>query len=247
MRTWHALAAAALALSALPAAAQEGNLRRFTDTPSDTNRSNRIIYVPLGWSFPEARPPRMGYNVASAAWHQVRLGEAGVRPDQTLDKSEYSLERFEEVANRPGIVRIVIERRPVEGGQPIATADAPPQLGLVERDTLISTQALPQVDRVGNGVRYTYTMPLPEVALLGQKATLPADTSRAYELRLKPAEEVQLPRYITRAPTFGGEDPQTRALMPPPTTTVNERVAGQRQETRGERDRKERKNRRDRK
>jgi hypothetical protein len=227
MKGWHLIAAVTVAGAvAAPACAQE-NLRRFTEYPLETNHPERLVYVPLGWAFPGRRPAEQPYDVSAATWYLQPLGSAGVKPSKVLGRDEYVLERFGPAAREgasPAAFRVVITRRPA----PAATTDLP-RLEVVHPRTRISAIAFPSVEPVAGGVRYTYTVTPPYYALFTE-ATVP-DAER-FEIRFMPARGVQVPKYITRAPTFGGMDRQTLAQMPPPRLTVAERVAGKRIEYR---------------
>lgn len=228
-RVWQGVAAAALCLIASSAAqAQQGQgaLRRFTELPTDTNRSNRVNYVPLGWSFSEDRPGKLPYDVSVASWYRLPIFTTNVKPDKVLDKGTYQLERFDAVGTEPGGTprfRVVITRRPAP---PEGTA---PRLQLLHGRTGISSLAFAAMEALPDGVRYTFLAEPPQLNLTANRSV--PDTDR-YEVRLMPARDVTLPRNIVRAPTFGGEDLGTRQAMAPPRLPREERVAGKRIEYR---------------
>lgn len=211
------LLAATIIATALAGSAQaqnSGPYRRFTDWPTDTNRNDRIVYAPLGWAFTGSRPVGQPHDVSSATWYQVRPGSAAVKPDSVLDKAEYRLERFD-MAN--GVFNVVITRR---GGQ----ADPAPELRLVDTETNITSRAQPSIE----GDRYTFVVK-PPLAGFGASATPKAER---FEIRFMGSGNVRPPASIVRAPTFGGEDLETRSLSGPPQLPKSERVAGKRIEYR---------------
>lgn len=227
------LAAAALAtLLGTGASAQVNNTgpyRRFTDDVGDVNRSNRIVYVPLGWAFSGARPARLPHDVSSATWYLQPLGSQGARPDKVLDKAEYTLERFEVMKGQNGsasMIRVVITRT---GGAP----EPAPELRLVHPETQISARADAQIEPIPGGSRYTFLVRPPHFGLTsGPQAP---DTNR-YEIRFMASREVTPRTSVARSkPTFGGEDARLRALSPPPQLPAAERVAGRRIEYRSPR------------
>lgn len=234
---WHVFAAVGLAAAvAAPAQAQVGGYRRFTTEPGDTNRSNKIVYVPVARAFSGSRPTQQPYDVAVASWYVEPLGSRNDRPDNKLDDAEYVLETFEAVkaeGERLPTMRVVVTRRPAP---PEGTA--PPELTVLHRKTLISSRGMARVEPIADGVRYTFTLK-PPLAEFGPAAlSTPSGASPRYELSLFPAREVRLPRHITKAPTFsGGEDPETRMLTTPraPRLPEAERVAGKRFEFRNNR------------
>jgi hypothetical protein len=202
------------------ASAQEYAYRHFDQPVTDTNRSNRIVYVPLGWAFPGARPPQQPYDVSVATWYR---GTPGARADNVLDKGEYVLERFENGA-RPGMLRVVIRRTGP------AVQDLP-ELRVVDRDSALTTRAKARVERDGAGVRYVFDVPSPLITSQPR-----GDQRPGYELRLMTARpDVRLPDYIVRKPTFSGMDLDERRALPPPQLPYAERVAGKRIEYRSPR------------
>ena len=227
---WQILTAGALtAVAALPASAQfeDGHYRRFTEDVTDVNRNNKIVYAPLGWSFRGARPASMPFSVSVASWYQQSAGAANVKPDNVRDEAEYRLERFETVKDGGNAMfRVTITRTPAP-----PEGQAPPELRLVHTDTLITSRDRATVETTPNGVRYQFYVRSPQLTMAPRGESSREDADR-YELRLMPAREVNLPRYITRAPTFGGEDPMLRMHRTPPQLPLAERVAGRRIEYR---------------
>jgi hypothetical protein len=202
------------------AGAQEYAYRRFDQPPTDTNRSNRIVYVPLGWAFSGSRPPQQPYDVSVATWYQAT---PGARADNVLDNGNYVLEQFAN-GSRPGMLRVVIRR----SGPAVQDL---PELRVVDRDSLLTTRAQAQVERNGAGVRYVFDVPSPLITSQPQ-----GDRRPGYELRLMTARpDVRLPSYIVRKPTFSGMDPELRRTLPPPQLPYAERVAGKRIEYRSPR------------
>lgn len=226
------LGVATVAAVAAPAHAQEGGLRPFTTQPTEINRSDRVVYVPLASKFPGPRPGNIEYGVAAAAWYQQPLGARNVKPDDVLDKGEYTLERFEmatpgAVSSRP-LVRVVITRR--SGAAPGANL---PLLEVVDAETGISAQRVsPSVEALGQGVRFSYVTMLPLWGVASLRPGAAKGEGRRYGLRFLPERGVELPRYFTLAPTFGGADLETRMNQGPPKLPVEERVAGKRIEYR---------------
>lgn len=228
-RALFGLAAALCVAGAIPAHAQSGQgaLRRFTEHPTDTNRNNRVAYVPLGWSFSGQRPGSLPYDVSVATWYQLPIHTTHVKPDKVLDSGTYRVERFDVVGSRPGEsaqLRVVITRQPAP---PVDAA--PPRIQIVHGRTGISSLAFASAEALPDGVRYTFVAEPPQLNLAMNGGR--PDTDR-YEVRLMPAREVSLPQNIARAPTFGGEDIQTRQAMAPPRLPREERVAGKRIEYR---------------
>jgi hypothetical protein len=226
---FHPFAAAALALAvAGPASAQLDPYRRFTTAPNDTNRNNKLVYVPLGWSFPGAKPADQPYDVATAAWYRQPLGSTGAAPDKVLDKSSYTLERFDLVRADGGrLMRVVVTQRPAPAER------QPPMLRVMNPQSMISASSVAGIEDLPDGVRYTFLVRPPHHDFIPAGERVAATAPRDYELRFMPARNVELPRYIVGAPTFNrGLDPETRAAMPPPRLPVEERVAGKRIEYR---------------
>ena len=217
---WHPFAAAVLAVAAAgPASAQSGPERRFTDLPNDTNRNNKLIYVPLAMGASGPKPAGQPYDVAAAAWYGQPLGTAGAQADKVLDKSRCVLERFDSVRGSEGnLLRVIVTQRP-------AAPDAePPMIRVVEAKSMLSASALAHVEPLSDGARYTFLVRHPS----WDGATAPS-----FEIHLLPGREVKLPRYLVGAPTFvRGADRETRALTPPPRLPLIERVAGKRIEYR---------------
>ena len=196
-----------------------GNYRRFTDDVGDTNRSNRIIYAPIGSAYPERRPARQPYDEASAAWYLQPVGATAVKPSKVLDKAEYTLDRFDLT---PGGMRVVITRT---GGQP----EPAPMLQILNTETQISSRATPVVTPVAGGSRYTFLVRPPHQGLASAFQTAKSDR---FELRFMSSREVPTPPSIARRPTFGGESKAIQALNGPPRLPRAERVAGKRIEYR---------------
>ena len=216
------LTAGALAfLVAAPASAQspDGNYRRFSQEPMDTNRSNRIVYVPLGWAFPGPRPATQPHDASSATWYQLPVGVRGVRPDKNLERAEYRLESFQPLPGDGRRLRVVITRT---GGGDIGT----PELAVVHTKSQISATGSPRVEAIPGGTRYTFVVTPPDLGVPGRAA------AERYEIRFFPATEVPEPPRIARKPTFDGADPQVRAAQGPPRLPYAERVAGKRLEYR---------------
>jgi len=228
---WQVLAAAALtAATAGPASAQIGEYRRFTHEPMDTNRSNKIIYAPVGWAFSGRRPAAQPRSVAVASWYLQPLGSRNDRADKVLDKGEYTLESFDAVRPEGDLLtrmRVVITRMPA----PPEGTDLP-ELNVVHPRTLISSRAVPAVETIPGGVRYTFTLtpPMFGFAPAGDVKNLPSTSQ--FQLELLPARALSVPRHIARKPTFNQEDAETLRQLPPPRLTVEERVAGKRLEYR---------------
>lgn len=229
MLRWQILiAAAAMAVgTAAPAGAQDARYRRFTDSISDTNRSDRIVYVPLGWAFPGPRPATMPHDVSAAAWYRQPLGTRGARPDSVLDDAEFRLESFETTGAGPApgrTFRVVVVRRPA-----VSEGTAAPLLRVVDSDSQIGSAALGAAEPVPGGTRFTFTLRPPHYGL-ARSGKLP-DSDR-FELLFMPARGVKKPEYITLKPTFGGDNPRDRMNLPPPRPPLVERVAGKREEVR---------------
>lgn len=224
-RLW--IAAALAALLGTAARAQIDPYRRFTRDPLDVNRSNQIVYVPLGWAFPGPRPPHQPYSVAVASWFAVAPGSGQAPADRALDDGRYVLQRFERIQSgrRRGWLRGEIVRRPA----PPAEA-APPRVEVVHRGTLLTARTLATAEPLPDGVRYRFEVPSPEQGFAG-----PEPGGAGYEVRLLPAREVRPPAEIVRKPTFGGGDEWARLMPPPPQLPVAERVAGRRIEYRSPR------------
>jgi hypothetical protein len=232
-KQWFAAAAVAILALGIAAPSQAQGLRRFTESPTDTNGNDRIGYIPFGWAFTGSRPADQPYDVAAATWFETNVGAPKAKPDRVLDKGEYTLERFD-VTRGDGdvpLMRVSIVRHPAppEGAQP-------PQIAITHNKNLFSSQGFPSVERIGDGVRYTFTVrhPLASFAPGIVSAGVMRDTGR-YSIELLPAREVKLPKYITRAPTFSGLDPDSYVTPKPPQLTREERVAGKRIEFRDDR------------
>jgi hypothetical protein len=215
------------AAAAVPARAQDGPLRRFY---WDVNRSNREVYVPLVWAFPGRRPADMPYSVSVASWFRQPLGARDVRASTVLDKARYTLDEFSLMdANSPRArVAVVITRTPA-----LPEGTEPPRLDLVHPSGISAPHVPADMESVPGGTRFTFitTPPLWNYTA-GNSNVDPKDVQR-YEVRLLTArEEVRRPRSITRAPTFGGFDIETRMSLPPPRLPREERVAGRRIEYR---------------
>lgn len=220
--------AATAVITAGPARAQDAGSRRFTQDYWDTNRSNRIVYVPIGFHFNGPPTGKQLYDVSAATWYLQPLGARGVRPDRVLDKGDYTLDQFELVGGdtaRPS-VSVVITRRPAP---PEGTP--PPQIDVVHPNGISARPALATVEPVAGGVRYSFMVSPPLWGFSSRVGGKNTDPLR-YELRLLSGRDVKLPDYITRAPTFSGFDPETRMSQPPPQLPYVERVAGRRIEYR---------------
>lgn len=220
------IAAAAL-LAAGPVRAQE-QLRRFTQDYWDVNRSNRIVYVPVGFHFSGPPTGKQQYDVSVATWYLQPLGVRSVRPDKVLDKGEYSLDQLELVGAdtaRPS-VSVVITRRPAP---PEGTP--PPAIDVVHPNGISARPALATVEPVDGGVRYSFMVSPPLWGFSSPNNVKERGTLR-YEVRLLSGRDTKLPNYLTRAPTFGGLDTETRMSLPPPQLPYVERVAGRRIEYR---------------
>jgi hypothetical protein len=217
-------------LTAVPGRAQDAAERRFTQPPIDPNRNHKVIYVPLGWKFPGARPATQPYDVSAASWYQQRIGARDRRPDNVLDGAEYTLERFDVLRGAGGQsqLRVVIFRRPSKGDSSFEGLNRP-ELQIVDTRSRITATGYPQIERADGGTRYTYVV-LPPSFDFTRTSAVDADR---FELRFLPASEVRLPRSIVRAPTFGGYDVQTRMSQGPPRVRTSERVAGSREEFKG--------------
>jgi hypothetical protein len=226
---WQLCAAVAIAaVVAGPARAQgsqDGNIRRFTSEPMDTNRSERIIYVPVGWKFAGPKPGRMPYDVSTATWYAQPIGSRGVLPNKVLDKADYRLESFDMTDDAR--VRVVMTRRATDGADMGA-----PQIQVTNTDTHITVHGYPQVERTAEGVRYTYVAPAPEIGFVPRRAASTSGNAERYELRFLPEREVKLPASVARKPTFGGDDIETRMSRSLPQLPAVERVAGRRIEYR---------------
>jgi hypothetical protein len=224
--TLLATAVAAAAVAAPAGAQQVGADRHFTHIVTDTNRSDRIIYAPIGMAFSGPRPGSQPYDVSAATWYRQPLGSQNVKPDKNLEKAQYTLESFDAVKDQ-GLnqIRVVITRRPA----PPEGTEAP-RIAVVHPDSAISSTAFPKTEMLADGVRYTYMVMPPNLGFASRRDQI---TSDRYEIRFQPARDVHIPRYITKAPTFGGEDHEARDMAaPPPSLPRTERVAGKRLEYR---------------
>lgn len=225
------IAAAALAWMVAGAAEAQhttGSFRRFTTDPGDTNRSNKIIYVPIGMALPGQRPAQGQYEWSTATWFLQPLGSAGVRPDKKLGDAEYVLERFESVKGapgQPGRLRVVITRR---GGG----SEPAPELRVTDPQTHITSRAQARVTPIPGGSRYEFLVQPPLAGLFPGGQTPARDR---YELQFMSSTRTSPPPALARRPTFGGEDPELRALAGPPRLPKAERVAGKRLEFRSAR------------
>jgi hypothetical protein len=217
-------AAAASILLAVAASADEYAYRHFEQPLTDTNRSNRIIYAPVGMAFSGPRPARQPFDVSVATWYQQSVGSRGARPDNVLDSGEYVLERFEQVPGT-GMLRVVISRR----GEPVQDA---PELRVVDPVSALTTRAEATTERTADGVRYIFTTRPPRIVSVPRSEV--GERGR-YELRLMTARHVKLPAYLVRKPTFSGESVRDRMAEAPPRLPYQERVAGKRIEYRGPR------------
>src|ERR687886_187393 len=99
---WTVLATAVMAAAvASPAGAQRmGADRHFTWLTTDTNRSDRIIYAPVGAIYPGRRPASQPYDVSAATWYRQPLGSHNVKPDKNLENAQYTLESFDTVKDQ---------------------------------------------------------------------------------------------------------------------------------------------------
>ncbi|MGV3719647.1 MAG: hypothetical protein ACO1SX_01960 [Actinomycetota bacterium] len=229
---WPVIAGAIIALGATGMVkAEDGPYRRFTRPQIDTNRNNRMVYVPVASAFPGSRPAEMPYDVASAAWYARPLGSRDVKPDKVLDGDTYQLERFDTARNGDSTVfEVVITRSPA----PPADWDIP-LLRVVEGRSNISSAATPTTTPIDGGVRYRFLVRPP----LEGFAPTPNGVNRSeavrYQLAFLPAREVKEPPALRRAATFDGASVETRMQQGPPQLTVAERVAGKRLEFRSSR------------
>jgi hypothetical protein len=203
-----------------------GPPRRFTEYPIDPNRNNKVVYVPLGWAFPGPRPAQQPYDVSTATWYAEPLGIRGEKPDKVLDGAHYTLEEFsapKPIRGEPAMIRVVISRR---GGP----AESVPELQIMSTQSNITVRAEPTMESISGGTRYTFIAMPPE---FGFGSSGQADR---YEIRFMSSRPNQkLPAGLVRRPTFGGEEPELRALQPPPQLPRTERVAGKRLEYRSAR------------
>lgn len=231
---WQWVAAAALiAAGAGPARAQVSPYRRFTQNDvMDTNRNNRIVYLPvvMGVGFSGPRPGSQGYDVAAASWYLQPLGNPAARPDKVLDKGTYTLETFE--AFRPAgakdaQIRVVVTRRPAppEGA-------APPEIHLVDPRSYITARGPATVETLPDGVRYTATITPPAFGFDVREAAGRLASDNRFQVLLMSARDVKLPRAIARAPTFGGAEQWETLSRSGPQLPLVERVAGKRIEYR---------------
>ncbi len=212
-----------------PAEADEGDgQRRFTASPTDTNRSYRMVYVPVFSSYPGVRPATQPHDAASAAWFQLPLGATQSKPSQIRTKDGYLMESFDRVrtAGEGEMLRVVVTRTP---GPPAGAGL--PQIGVVHPESQISARAFPAAEAIPGGVRYTFMVRPPHYGFITDPAASTGPSLR-YEVRFLPAEEVRPPSILTRAPGFGGPSIQERLSEGPPRIPTMERVAGRRQEYR---------------
>jgi hypothetical protein len=219
---WQWLTAAAILGGAVPASAQDGNFRRFTQNPLlDPSRNERMVYVPFAMKASGPRPGAQPYDVASAVWLRKPLGAAASRPDLAAGEGEYTLEsvsRFEE-GGAPKL-RVVVLRR--GGGGDVGT----PQLRVSEARSQLTSIAYAEPQPGPGGTRYVFTLLAPTPLTPG------ARQSGEYDIGFRPEGEVKPPRFTRRAPTFGGDDAYTRMGRSGPQLPLAERVAGRRIEYR---------------
>lgn len=229
MRRGLIAAAALAALAGGPAHAQNtGNYRRFTTDPGDVNRSNKIIYAPIAMALPGPRPAQGIYQWSTATWYLQPVGSAGARPDKKLGDAQYTLERFEPVKGEngdPGMFRVVITR--TGGG-----AEPNPELRVTDPKTHITSRSEARVSAIPGGNRYEFLVRPPLAGLYPDGRT--PDPGR-YEIQFMSSTRTSPPPALARRPTFGGEDPELRALSGPPRLPRAERVAGKRIEFRSAR------------
>jgi hypothetical protein len=203
-----------------PAAAQI-DAYRGTYPLSDVNRSNRIIYAPIVRSYSGPRPADMPRDVSAAAWFRVAPGRQGLRPDLTRERARYRLQSFQAVGNgEEGRFRVVITRSPDPGDEEL------PELRLVHSDSGLGSTALPErVDDIAGGVRYTYTISHPYPPTEVMRAARERET---FGIHFMPARDVELPRSLVGAPTFGQAPLEDRRSWGPPRLPEAERRTGKR-------------------
>ncbi len=225
---WPILATATVALAAAVPARAQIPYRHFEQPYWDTNRSDRIAYYPLAKAFSGPRPGVQPYNVAEASWFQQKLGTPELRPSQVHDGAEYALNQFTmERRNGTRMLHVVITRM---GGTP---DEGVPQLRVTHAPSRISVTSLARVTRAADGgVRYTFDIVPPTFGFSGDPSVRDAAEPARYQVDLIPPRNLQVPSYIARYPTFGGEEWKTRMDQPPPRLPVEERVAGKRIEYR---------------
>jgi len=229
---WPVIAGAVIALGAAGVVnAEDGPYRRFTRPQIDTNRNNRMVYVPVVSAFSEPRPADMPFDVASAAWYSQPLGSRGVKPDKVLDRDTYHLERFDTARSGDSTVfEVVITRSPA----PPADWDVP-LLRVVETNSSISSAATPTTTPMSGGVRYRFLVRPPLQGLTPTSNGANRSGAERYQLAFLPARGVKEPPALRRAATFDGASVETRMQQGPPQLTVAERVAGKRLEFRSAR------------
>lgn len=229
MKNQFAASLLAAAAIAGPTLADGVPSRHFTQSPTDTNRSERIVYAPLGMKVIGQRTINQPYDVSAATWYLKSPGAQGARPDKVLDKGAYTLDSFELLSPRSASqgprFKVVITRRPAP-----ATEDMP-EVHVVHPQSGITVRGFPQIETVADGVRYSYLITPPPFGFF-PTGDFKSAASGQYEIRFMTARDVRPPASIARLPTFGGEDHSIRSTTPPPRLPAAERVAGKRIEYR---------------
>jgi hypothetical protein len=208
-RDWlfGSLAAAAAAALVMPHNAH-AEQRRFTSEPTDVNRSDVVVYVPVLMVKLGPKPSDDNPGVL-ASWTQMALNETNQKPDTSPGGHYRVLEMTEQRdpqrPDQPPRVLIVVEQ---QGTLPEGAP--PPAIVLIDQPTRLETHETAEVFREADRTLYRAVLAPPRAALVPEGHRVYLNPGDRYEVQLLGGVRERVAGMRQTLPTFGGTPRQER-------------------------------------